>query len=162
MNNAIHVGDQLISIHGQVVETAKMAHKLIKHCEDEEKLTFVIRRMPHGKVFAIRRLVDGEDLGIYCNGGTAEIVTVHPEGLAGQHGLTSKGPSASGDDFCNWVLTEINNRPLNLFFKDNEIEHRLNAVGRDISIVVQPMDFVTELKRSLKATYKNYKDFLVQ
>ena len=67
------MGDQLISIHGQVVETAKMAHKLIKHCDDEAKLTFIVRRMPHGKVFAIKRLVEGEEIGILRNGGTAEV-----------------------------------------------------------------------------------------
>jgi hypothetical protein len=50
-----------------------------------------------------------------------QITTVHPEGLAAQHGLTSKSPTASGDDFCNWCLTEINNRPLNLYFKNNEV-----------------------------------------
>ena len=73
LNNAVHLGDQLVSIHGQVVESAKMAHKLIKHCSDEDKLVFMVRRMPRGKVFAIRRLVNGESLGITRNGGTAEV-----------------------------------------------------------------------------------------
>lgn len=60
-----------------------------------------------------------------------------------------------------WVLTEINNRPLNLFFKDNEIKDRLNSVGRDISILVQPSDLITKIKKQLKSI-RGYKDYIVQ
>ena len=42
-----------------------------------------------------------------------------------------------------------------------QIQHRLLAVGRDISIVVQPSDFILELKRQLKKL-RGYKDYLVQ
>lgn len=83
------------------------------------------------------------------------------------------------------MLTEINGRPLNLFFKENEIRDRLNAVGRDISILVccywsvevqlvrycflttfssvqvQPADLVTKLKKQLKSL-RGHKDFIVQ
>lgn len=41
-----------------------------------------------------------------------------------------------------------------------EIADRLNAVGRDISILIQPMDLVKQLKKSLKAL-KGYKDYIV-
>lgn len=34
-------------------------------------------------------------------------------------------------------MTEINSRPLNLFFKDTEIQDRLNSVGKDISLLVR-------------------------
>jgi hypothetical protein len=43
-----------------------------------------------------------------------------------------------------------------------QIEPRLNAVGKDISIMLQPSDFIKELKRQLKAMKKMpYKDFLI-
>lgn len=60
-----------------------------------------------------------------------------------------------------WVLTEINGRPLNLFYKDHEVEDRLNAVGKDISILVQPSDLVTKIKKQLKSL-RSYKDYIVQ
>lgn len=41
-----------------------------------------------------------------------------------------------------------------------EIADRLNAVGRDISILIQPMDLVKQLKKGLKAL-KGYKDYIV-
>mgnify|MGYP006890326887 CR=1 FL=1 len=41
-----------------------------------------------------------------------------------------------------------------------QIEHRLLAVGKDISIVVQPADFVKELKKQMKKV-KGYKDYLL-
>lgn len=59
------------------------------------------------------------------------------------------------------MLTEINGRPLNLFFKENEVRDRLNAVGRDISILVQPLDLVTKLKKQFKSM-RGYKDYIVQ
>lgn len=41
-----------------------------------------------------------------------------------------------------------------------EIADRLNAVGRDISILIQPMDLVKQLKKGLKSI-KGYKDYIV-
>lgn len=60
-----------------------------------------------------------------------------------------------------WVLTEINGRPLNLFFKESEVKDRLNAVGRDISILVQPLDLITKFKKQLKSM-RGHKDYIVQ
>ena len=56
-----------------------MAQKLIKHCSEEDKITFIIRRVPHGKIFAVRRTENGESLGIRREGGTGEvcIITVY-------------------------------------------------------------------------------------
>jgi hypothetical protein len=42
-----------------------------------------------------------------------------------------------------------------------QIELRLNAVGREITIMVQPTDYVAEIKKQLKKL-KNYKHFIVQ
>lgn len=69
--------------------------------------------------------------------------------------------SCDGLSLTFWVLTEINGRPLNLFFKDNEVRDRLNSVGRDISILVQPSDLVTKLKKQLKSM-RSYKEYIVQ
>ena len=64
----------------QVIENARMAQKLIKHCSDEDKITFIIRRVPHAKVFAIRRSENGESLGIRREGSTGEVQsTVSPK-----------------------------------------------------------------------------------
>ncbi len=43
-----------------------------------------------------------------------------------------------------------------------QIERRLNAVGKDISFLVQPVEFIDALKKELKSAFKNYKDFIVQ
>ena len=76
LHNAFHIGDRVISINGQVVETAKVAYKLIKHCAETDKVTLILRRSPHARVFAIKREASGESLGITCRGGTAEVSTV--------------------------------------------------------------------------------------
>ncbi|XP_060597687.1 uncharacterized protein LOC132751519 isoform X3 [Ruditapes philippinarum] len=155
-----HIGDQLISINDVQVTDLSFAHKLVKNVK-AENIEISIRRLPNAKVFAIQRSAEGESLGIKRDGGTAEILYIDPHGLAYRHGLVNKPMSMDSSGLSNWTLTEINMRPLNLFFKDSEIERRLLAVGKDISIVVQPSDFIKDLKKQLKKL-KSYKDFLIQ
>ena len=51
-----------------------MAQKLIKHCSEDDKITFIIQRIPNGKIFAVRRSENGESLGIRREGGTGEVI----------------------------------------------------------------------------------------
>lgn len=125
------------------------------------QVEFVIRRVPFGRVFAIRRDVEGQSLGIIQEGNTAEIRDVTPGGLAACHGLSPRAQTCDGLSLTNWVITEINGRPLNLFFKDGEVRDRLNAVGKEISILVQPFDLIRQLKKQLKAL-RGYKEYIVQ
>lgn len=109
----------------------------------------------------IHRDVDGQFLGIVQEGNTAVIASVQAGSLAARHGLPARARTCDGLSFTNWVLTEINGRPLNLFFKENQVKDRLNSVGRDISILVQPLDLIKQLKKQLKSL-KNYKDYILQ
>lgn len=120
-----------------------------------------MKRLPFGQVYAIRRDVEGQCLGLVQEDGSAIVKDVLPDGLAARHGLFPKAQTMDGLSLTNWVLTEINGRPLNLFFKDNEVRDRLNSVGRDISILVQPLDLIKQLKKQLKSM-RNYKDYLLQ
>lgn len=121
----------------------------------------MVRRVPFGQVFVIHREIEGQSLGIVQEGKTAIIQTVQPDSLAARHGLAAKAKTCDGLSFTNWVLTEINGRPLNLFFKENQVRDRLNSVGRDISILVQPLDLITQLKKQLKSL-RNYKEYILQ
>ncbi|XP_074643532.1 uncharacterized protein LOC141900511 [Tubulanus polymorphus] len=161
LHSAFHIGDQIVSVNGFQVTRSKDIPRVLDSSRDDVKVEFIVKRTPHAKVFAIKRSAEGEHLGFKREGGTAEIGFVNLAGLAAKHGLSAKAQTIDGSDLCNWVITEINNRPLNLFFKDNEIEYRLNAVGRDISLMVQPKDFIKLLKKQLKQL-KGYKDFIVQ
>jgi len=161
LHNAFHVGDQIVSINFQVVENSRMAYKLIKHSGAEDKIIFIVRRVPNARVLAIRRELEGQDLGLRRQGGTGEIIDVEPFSLAARNDLPSKAPTMDGTNFCNWWVSEVNHRPVSLFYKGDEISHRLSAVGLDISLLVQPSDMVLEFKRQLKLI-KNYKDFVVQ
>lgn len=109
----------------------------------------------------IHRETEGQVLGLIRENNTAVIESVEPNSLAARHGLTSRTKSCDGASFTNWVLTEINGRPLNLFFKKDQVRDRLNSVGRDISILVQPLDLIKELKKQMKSL-KGYKDYLLQ
>ncbi|KAK7494678.1 hypothetical protein BaRGS_00014076 [Batillaria attramentaria] len=159
LHNKFHVGDQVISVCNNKVTSAAAAHKMLKH-PTSDLVEMLVKRTPHAQVLTIRRAAEGENIGIKRNGGTAEILYVDPHGLAAQNGLPLHAAGVLSDVRTNWMLTEINSRHLSLFFKDVEIEHRLNAVGREITIVVQPSDYILELKKQLKKL-KNYKNFVV-
>ncbi|GFO50451.1 syntenin-2 [Plakobranchus ocellatus] len=160
LHGKLHIGDQLISVNGVKVSSVDIAQKLLRGATSP-KITVMLHRMPFAKVFAIRRDAEGQSLGIKREGGTGEIVYVDPNGLAAQHGLSPYATGVVSELRCNWFITEINNRPVSLFYKENEIEHRLCAVGREISIVVQPSDFIHEIRRQFKK-FKNYKSFIAQ
>lgn len=126
-----------------------------------------MRRMPFGRVFNLRRESEGQSVGIVTEGNTAEVREVVAGGLAAQQGvpflaispLSPVSPSSPPSP-CTWTLTEINGRPLNLCSKEGEARDRLLAVGKAISINIQPTDFVKVLKKQLKSL-RGYKDFLL-
>ncbi|XP_045626002.1 uncharacterized protein [Procambarus clarkii] len=159
LHNTFHIGDRLVSVCGVPISTAAEVNNIIKN-EPTAMVEFIIRRVPHGKVFALKRETEGQPLGVIREGNTAQIKEIVAGGLAALHGVPPKAQTMDSLSLCSWVLTEINHRPLNLFFKHMEIADRLNAVGRDISILVQPMDLVKALKKGLKAL-KGYKDYIV-
>ncbi|XP_034659965.1 bromodomain-containing protein 4 isoform X1 [Drosophila subobscura] len=158
--NALHIGDQLLSIAGVSISSATEANKIIRNT-NTLFVEVLLRRIPFGRAYAIRRDREGQCLGLIRDGNTSTIVDVVPNSLAARHGLPPKTQSCDGNSLTFWMLTEINGRPLNLFFKDLEIRDRLNSVGRDISILVQPSDLITKLKKQLKSL-RGYKDYLVQ
>lgn len=161
LHGKLHIGDQLLSICNLQITGASMAYKMLKH-PPSDPVEILVKRTPYAKVLALRRAAEGENIGIKRNGGTAEIQYVDPNGLAAANGLSTYAPGILASDTRNtWMLTEINSRHLSLFFKEYEIEHRLNAVGREITILVQPSDYILEIKKQLKKM-KNYKNFIVQ
>uniref|UniRef100_A0A1B0GPL6 Uncharacterized protein n=1 Tax=Phlebotomus papatasi TaxID=29031 RepID=A0A1B0GPL6_PHLPP len=156
--NALHVGDQLISVGGVTVGSAADANKLIRSTLGIY-VELIIRRVPFGRCYAIRRDHDGQCLGLVRD--CATVIDLVPNSLAARHGLPPKAQTCDGLSLTFWVLTEINGRPLNLFAKETEVKDRLNAVGRDISILVQPSDLVAKLKKQLKSL-RSHKDYIVQ
>lgn len=161
LHNTFHIGDSILSVCGEKIHNSAQVLRLMK--SQPLIVEIVLRRVPHGCVFLIKREHDGQDLGIIREGNTAEVIHVVEGGLAAQKNLTPKALAVDQSKAreCNWVITEINNRPLNLFFKANEIRDRLNAVGKDISLLLQPLDLIKALKKRLKS-FKNYKDYIVQ
>jgi len=107
----------------------------------------------------LKRAVEGESLGIVTQNNSGEIGEVKVDSLAARHGLTGKATSDKHSN-CNWYLTEINNRPLSLFARENDVKDRLNAVGKEISILVQPAAFVKYMKKQVKSM-KGCKDYIV-
>lgn len=161
LHNSFHIGDQLISINGMIMESSAHAKDFIKH--GPHSLEVVVKRIPFGQAFCLIRTHENEDLGLVRENGSAEITHIIPNSIASNAGLLPK--CSFYNEECstnhNWCFTEINNRPLNLFLKNNEVADRLHAIGKEISILVQPYQFIKRLRKQLKSL-KNYKDYIVQ
>lgn len=161
LHNTFHIGDQLMSINDIAIESASQARSYTE-CFPLSSLNFVVRRTPFARVFCLIRTETTDDnLGIVREGGSSKILYITPNSSASRAGLRSHCDIFGAADGGQWCLTEINNRPLNLFFKGNEISERLNAIGREISVLVQPYNFVKKMRKQLK-TYSNYKKYIVQ
>ena len=119
----------------------------------------IVKRLPHARAITLTRRSEGDDFGLEVNGN--EVIRV--SGAAHTHGLPSyvpaADPSAPLGTTVTWSLTEVNGRPLNIF--EGGAQERLGAVGRDISVVLQPTDLVSSLRKRLRAI-RNYKNFVVQ
>lgn len=87
--NVLHIGDQLISINGVHVNMASEANKLIRSAA-AVFVEVIIHRVPHGKVFAIRRDFENQCLGFIRDGNLATIVDIVPNSLAARASIPPK------------------------------------------------------------------------
>ena len=67
-----HIGDQVLSVNDVEVTDLSFTHKIVKHIK-ADLVEVTIRRLPNASAFAIQRSVEGENLGIKREGGTAEV-----------------------------------------------------------------------------------------
>lgn len=127
---------------------------------DTAIVEFIIRRTPFAEIFLLKREYEFQPLGIVCEGNTDEILYIEHNSLAQRQGIPNQTKPADPlkKTDINWSITEINFRPCSLFFKADEIKNRLNCVGTEISLLLQPLDLVKNIKKQLKLI-KNYKDY---
>lgn len=119
----------------------------------------IVRRLPYAQCHVITKRADDEDFGLETSGN--EITRVSgPAEVAGLTALTSAAdPMATPDARVTWSVTELNGRPVNVF--DGGVREKLGAVGCDVSIVVQPTDFVASLRKKLRSS-RGHKAFVAQ
>jgi hypothetical protein len=114
--NALHIGDQLISIAGTPVATSADANKLIRAAPGLF-VEMLIRRVPFGRVYAIRREMEGQCLGLIRDGNTAIVVDVVPNSLCARFGLP---PKVSSTELK--IANEIFRKPhCSLIFRHNHV-----------------------------------------
>jgi len=120
----------------------------------------IVRRLPFAQVYYLKREVDGQPLGLVLSGNTAEVREIVPGSPAAVRGMSARVRSLDGQTLVAWYISEVNGRALNLLAKDGEAASRLQNLSHDLSVLIQPSDFVAKLKKQLKA-HKNYKDYLL-
>ncbi|XP_077992635.1 uncharacterized protein LOC144446687 [Glandiceps talaboti] len=154
-----HLGDQILAINGQTVTSVMDTYTKI-----EQARTAVIevkfRRVPLGQLYFMDRRIPEESWGIVVKGISGGI-TVHSEidqvligGLAFDCGLKPKVQSIFRR-LSSWAITEINFTTVSLFAGANKVRKDLNTGELDIILLVQPCDFIKEVKRQLQET-KNW------
>ena len=182
--NAFHVGDQILTVSGIPIKTVSEFNKHVRQksassqasgpptsstnlttnqssFEHLPHVEIIVRRLPFAQVFHLKREVDAQPLGIVLNNATAEIKEIVPGSPAGLVGMTPKIRSFNDSSvLVPWCITEVNGRPLNLFGKEGETVERLQAIGRDISVTLQPADIVNKVRKNLKSV-KNHKEYLL-
>lgn len=154
----LHVGDQLLAVNNIVIKSPSDAQKYIKMCSGLF-VEITIRRLPMAGIFLIRREFEGQCLGIIRDGNTPAIVEIIP------NSISSHIPTRpiSQDEDSTWIITQINFRNLSLIChkKYDETELLLNSSGLEMSLLLQPSDFVAKIKKELKGM-KNYRDYTLQ
>ncbi|XP_078668063.1 uncharacterized protein LOC144909752 isoform X2 [Branchiostoma floridae x Branchiostoma belcheri] len=155
-----YVGDCVYAINDQRVNTADDARRTIQ-TSMKDQIIFLIKRLPHANVVTLRRTTDGEKLGIDIKTNHAEITAVDPDGLAGQQGLK---PKYSMNNYqVNWTITKINSLPVSILaVQEKEVQRRIWEGGLQLTLVLQPSDFIKTLRKELKiTTNKNPKEYEV-
>ncbi|KFD53469.1 hypothetical protein M513_05733 [Trichuris suis] len=162
LRSFVHIGDRLIAVDGLPVDSdAQLRSFISNRFALDRKCEVVLKRMPMAKVFLFKRSHDGECVGLTMRKGKNEVEGVREGSLAWRAGFRVKTISSINPDMeTTWYITEVNNRPVSVFSKNGECKQRLTAIGRELSIVVQPTDFVKLLKRQMKCM-KRYRDFIV-
>ncbi|XP_008549408.1 mucin-5AC [Microplitis demolitor] len=156
--NVLHVGDMVISVAGVVPNSASAIRDILKGITTP-RVEVIVRRLPYARAMILTKRTDNEDFGLEVNGNELSGVS----GVAINAGLSpladATDPTATTGSNTTWTITEVNNRPLNMF--DSCASDRLKAIGRDISIVVQPTDLIASLRNKLRAM-RSYKSFILQ
>lgn len=159
---ALHLGDSILSVCGISVNSQQKLNRALKQLSCTPLVELLLRRLPNAMVMMVDKESEGQSLGVVRGHGTSEVTQVLPDGLAAKYGLSCRSRSMVGSSLCNWYISEVNGRPLSLFARDDEIERRLSPVGRQISLVLLPIDLVQLLKRHLRNLGRSYKQFVVQ
>ncbi|XP_034937274.1 uncharacterized protein [Chelonus insularis] len=156
--NVLHVGDMVLSVAGVKPVNAAAIRDILKGITTP-RIEVIVRRLPYAKAMILTKRTESEDFGLEVNGN--ELSGVYGAALnAGLPPLAeAMDPTAPIGSSTTWTLTEMNGRPLNMF--DSCASERLRAIGRDISIVVQPTDLIASLRNKLRAM-RNYKNFILQ
>ncbi|XP_077868469.1 uncharacterized protein LOC144359146 [Saccoglossus kowalevskii] len=149
-----NIGDKILAINGVYVKSVSDAYAKIEITTTPE-VEVKVARLPLGELYTLKK-TEKEDWGIVLKTMNvrfpvhSEITQVVINGIAHQAGLKHKCNGISGR-LCNWAITEINLQPLGLSISKKDVRRLLDTPKTEISLLVQPCDFVMELKKQLQA-----------
>lgn len=77
LSNVFHVGDRVLLVNNIPVTSASKLWKMIKRADSDQRFDIIIRRLPFGKAYHIRRNLDFEDIGLQVKDDSAEVSRQH-------------------------------------------------------------------------------------
>ncbi len=157
LNKKLHVGDQLRQINEQIVVDPFIAHTLFTTSAISQIL-LIIRRLPHAKVRHLHRSTEAESWGFEVEGN--RVVQVSTRGPASDAKMTPRAQGAFSERLCDWIITEIDGEPVSLLGKKDEVKNRMASAGLELTLTIQPDDFIKRLKAELQKV-KFYHEFFV-
>lgn len=105
-----------------------------------------------------------KDIGIRLHKGKNRIAAILPDSSADRRNVPVSMPSPLRPGVeTAVVITEVNNRRLNPFSKDDQLFKRLEEIrdGSEFTIVLHPHDFIKLLKQQIVGVH-HYKVYLCQ
>ena len=92
MYNVFHIGDQIVRVGHCNVTSSSDIQRLLKADGQSTQIEFIVRRVPFGRVFHLRREADGQPVGIITDL-SSEVREVVAGGLAAQQVSDSRRSS---------------------------------------------------------------------
>ncbi|XP_022096624.1 uncharacterized protein LOC110982494 [Acanthaster planci] len=155
--NKLHVGDQLRQVNEQIVVDPSVSNSLFATSAVDEIL-LVIKRLPHAKVRNLHRSSVDESWGLEVEGN--RVLNVSKSGPAAEAKLTTRAQGAFSERLCDWIITEINGEPVSLLSKKDQVKVRMDSAGLQMTLVIQPDDFIKKLNSELQKVRFAHEYFL--
>jgi len=157
LQDKFHVGDQLLSVNGQPVTTVAEAYTIMEMTPSGVEL--LLKRMPLAAEYKMHREKESEDWGMQIR--QNRLVDVIHGGIAWTAGLQPFSAEFA-DKACSWAITQVNRFPVSVLCRSTDvIWSKINSGKTDVSITLQPSEFVNLLSNSL-LEHPHYEDFVAR
>ncbi|EPB80801.1 hypothetical protein ANCCEY_00003 [Ancylostoma ceylanicum] len=166
LSQLFNFGDELIEVENTPVQGLSNIPQLFYTLSTPgTPVNLLLRPTPFGVTYRLMKpIMKNKEIGIRLHKNKNRIAAVLPDSSADRRNIPVSMPSPirPGVDTAV-VITEVNKRRLNPFSKNDQLFKRLDEIrdGSEFTIVLQPHDFVKQMKQQILGVH-HYKAYLCQ